>query len=269
MRRVVFWQRADRLIYFDEKATAQFWDSHWQAQGKPPVISARDDVVAVTGKYLARGSRILEGGCGRANKVKAMADAGFCAIGIDFAPGSVKQAMLNYPNLDIRQGDVRSLEFPKDSFDGYWSIGVIEHFWDGYGLIMAEAARVLKPNGFLFLTAPWLSPYRRYKARAGGYVCGDFSSEPAGFYQFALGRKEVCSELVRHGFRVVKWRGRMSELSMRDDMTLFQRQTRWLLSSRGSLMKRVARWAIFSALNRYCGHSFLVVARRSADSICS
>ena len=268
MRRVVYWQKADRLIYFDEKATPQFWDSHWQAEGKPPAISTRDDVVVVSGKYLARGSRILEGGCGRANKVKAMVDAGFCAIGLDFAPDAVKQARLHYPDLDIRQGDVRSLEFPDGSLDGYWSIGVIEHFWDGYASIIAEDARVLKPNGFLFLTAPWLSPYRKYKVRAGGYPRADFSSEPDGFYQFALGRKEVSSELVRHGFRMLRWRGRMSEISMRDDMTHFQRQTRWLLGSRGSLVKRVARWVIFTALNRYCGHSFLVVARRTADSLC-
>jgi len=110
-----------------------------------------------------------------------------------------------------------------------------------------------------------LSPYRKHKVRTGGYPRADFSSEPAGFYQFALGRKEVCSELVRHGFRVLRWRGRVSEISMRDDMALFQRQTRWLLNSRGSLVKRVARLAIFTTLNQYCGHSFLAVARRSAD----
>lgn len=262
---MVYWRKADRLIYFDEKATPQFWDSHWQAEGKPPAVSGRDDVVVVTRKYLARGSRILEGGCGRANKVNAMVDAGFCAIGIDFALASVEQAKLDYPNLDIRHGDVRSLEFPDGALDGYWSIGVIEHFWEGYGSIIAEAARVLKPNGFLFLSAPWFSPYRRNKARAGGYLRGDFSSEPEGFYQFALGRREVCDELTRRGFNVLRWRGRMSEISMRDDMHLFQRQTRWLLRSRGSFVKRLARWAIFTTVNQYCGHSFLVVARRSVD----
>jgi 2-polyprenyl-3-methyl-5-hydroxy-6-metoxy-1,4-benzoquinol methylase len=92
MRDVVYWQKADRLIYLDEKATAKFWDLHWQAEGKPPVIGLRDDVVAVTRKFLAPGSRILEGGCGRANRVKAMADAGFSPVGIDFAPASVQQA---------------------------------------------------------------------------------------------------------------------------------------------------------------------------------
>jgi SAM-dependent methyltransferase len=269
MRNVVYWPRRHRLVYLDAKATPQYWDSRWQAEGKPPAISARDDVVAVTATYLPRGSRILEGGCGRANKVKAMVDAGFCAVGLDFAPDAVKQARLHYPDLDIREGDVRSLEFPNGSLDGYWSIGVIEHFWEGYGSIIAEAARVLKPSGFLFLTAPWLSPYRKHKARVGGYPSADFSEEPDGFYQFALGREEVCGELAQRGFRVLRWRGRVSEISMRDDMALFQRQTQWLLASRGSLAKRIARLAIFRALNQFCGHSFLAVAQRSADSLCT
>src|SRR5450759_5063183 len=253
MRRVVYWQKADRLVYLDEKATPEFWDARWRAEGKPPVVSPRDDVVAVTAKYLSSGSRILEGGCGRANKVKAMADFGFNAIGIDFAEDSVKQARLDYPGLDIRQDDVRSLDFADRFFDGYWSIGVIEHFWTGYDSILAEAARVLKPKGFLFLTAPWFSPYRQHKARAGGYPRADFSDEPDSFYQFALGREEVCAQLARHGFQILRWRGRVSEISMKEDMTAFKPQIEWLLGSRGSIVKRVLRRAIASALNPYCG----------------
>jgi len=262
MRRVVYWQKAERLVYLDEKATPEFWDARWRAEGKPPVVSPRDDVVAVTAKYLSSGSRILEGGCGRANKVKAMADFGFNAIGIDFAEDSVKQARLDYPGLDIRQGDVRSLDFADRFFDGYWSIGVIEHFWTGYDSILAEAARVLKPKGFLFLTAPWFSPYRQYKARAGGHPRADFSDEPDSFYQFALGREEVCAQLARHGFQLLCWRGRVSEISMKEDMTAFKPQIEWLLGSRGSIVKRVLRRAIASALNPYCGHSFLAIAKR-------
>jgi len=262
MRRVVYWQRADRLVYLDEKATPEFWDRRWEAEGKPPAVSPQDDVVTITAKYLQPGSRILEGGCGRANKVKAMADAGFKPIGIDFAEDSVKRARLDYPGLDIRQGDVRSLDFPDCFFDGYWSIGVIEHFWTGYDSILAEAARVLKPKGFLFLTAPWLSPYRKYKTRIGGYTSLDFSDEPDSFYQFALGREEVCAQLARHGFELLRWCGLASEISMKEDMTAFKPQVDWLLGSRGSIVKRVFRRAIASAVNPYCGHSFLAIAKR-------
>jgi ubiquinone/menaquinone biosynthesis C-methylase UbiE len=191
-----------------------------------------------------------------------MADFGFNAIGIDFAGDSVKQARLAYPGLDVRQGDVRSLDFPDRFFDGYWSIGVIEHFWTGYDSILAEAARVVRPEGFLFLTAPWMSPYRKYKARIGGYPGVDFSDEPDSFYQFALGRQEVCAQLVRHGFQLLRWRGLVSEISMTEDMTAFKPQIDWLLGSRGSIAKRVARRAIAAALNPYCGHSFLAIAKR-------
>ena len=34
MRRVVYWRQADRLVYLDEKATPEFWDRRWQAEGK-------------------------------------------------------------------------------------------------------------------------------------------------------------------------------------------------------------------------------------------
>src|SRR5205085_6450543 len=193
MRSVVYWRSADRLIYLDEKATPQFWDQHWNEEGEPPRRNRRDDVVTVSRSHLSPGSRILEGGCGRGDKVKALADAGFCAIGVDFAEQSVRQAKLHFSDLDIRLGDVRALDFPDQTFDGYWSVGVIEHFWNGYGEILAEAARVLKQRGMLFLTAPWLSPYRRRKVRAGGYPSMDFSSEPPAFFQFALGRNEVCA----------------------------------------------------------------------------
>jgi SAM-dependent methyltransferase len=262
MREVVYWPDMDRLIYLDEKATPEFWDQRWRAEGKPGPVSSRDEVATVTCKYLVRGARVLEGGCGRANKVKAMALAGFRATGVDFAEDSVRQARLNYPDLDIRQGDVRSLEFPDDHFDGYWSIGVIEHFWEGYGRILAEAARVVRPNGYLFLTAPWLSPYRVGRVRKNGYPVVAYQTEPETFYQFALSRAEVVAQIAQCGFELIRWQGHASEVSMMEDMVACKRSVHWLFGSRGSIVKRVLRKAVARAMNPYCGHSFLAVARR-------
>ena len=262
MRQIVYWPSARRLIYLDEKATPEFWEQRWQMEGKPGPVSPRDEVVTVTAKYLPRGSRILEGGCGRANKVKAMVVAGYHAIGVDFAEDSVKQARSNYPDLDIRQGDVRSLNFPDGYFDGYWSLGVIEHFWLGYGAILAEAARVLRPNGFLFLTAPWLSPYRVRKVEKSEYPVAEFQMEPDSFYQFALGRAEIVAQIAQYGFELVRWQGLASEVSMMEDMVAFKGAIRLLFNSRGSILKRILRKAVSNALNPYCGHSFLAVARR-------
>jgi SAM-dependent methyltransferase len=262
MRNVVYSPRVDRLIYLHEKATPTYWDSVWVAEGKPPPASENDDVARVTREFLPAGSRILEGGCGRADKVNSMAHAGFNAVGIDFAASTVEQARRDFPNLDIRQGDVRALDFPDGSFDGYWSIGVIEHFWEGYDAILAEMARVVRRGGVLFLTAPWFSPYRRQRLRAGGYPTADYASEPDNFYQFALDRPGVSRDLERHGFEVLRWSGLASEVSMLEDMTSIKGPVNWLLGSRGSIVKRVVRRVVSRGLDSWCGHSFLAVARR-------
>ena len=264
MRRVVYSPGAQRLVYLHEKATPAFWDERWRSEGKPAKVSPRDDVVTVTRKYLPVGSRVLEGGCGRANKVKAMADAGFHAIGVDFAEDTVRQAASDYPDLDIRKGDVRSLDFPAGSFDGYWSIGVIEHFWDGYDPILAEAARVLRPGGYLFLSAPWFSPYRVHKAKSHGYQSSDFVDEPDSFYQFALGRDEVSAHLADHGFDVLRWHGRASEICLKEDVQSFRREIEWLFRPRGSLVKRALNRVVTITLNPFCGHSFLAISKRIA-----
>lgn len=261
MRQVVYWPAADRLVYLDEPATPEYWEGYWHTQGRPPEVSECDYVVTTTRKYLAPGVQILEGGCGRANRVKALADAGFATVGVDFAKDAVRQAESYYPGLDIRRGDVRSLDFPNNSFSGYWSIGVIEHFWPGYDSILAEAARVLIPDGILFLTAPWCSPFRKRKIRRGEYASADFADEPDSFFQFALGREEVTASLERHGFRLLSWRGMASDVSMQEDMTSLKAPITWLFSSRGSIVKRVVRRSVASGLNAYCGHSFLAIAK--------
>lgn len=263
MRRVVYSPAANRLVYLDEKATPEFWDARWRAEGRPGVSRQDAEVVKLTARHLPAGARVLEGGCGRASKVKALADSGFAATGLDFAAESVRQARIEYPGLDIREGDVRSLPFPANYFDGYWSIGVIEHFWNGYDAILAEAHRVLRPGRLLFLTAPWFSPYRGSKARSGGYPVRDFGSEPEDFYQFALGRPEVSRALARHGFRLLRWRGLAPEISMLEDMASLRGPARWLLGSRGSLPRRVLRRAVTGALAGFCGHSFLAIAERT------
>ena len=254
-------------MYIDEQATPAFWDAHWETEGAPRPVSKNDEVRVVTRKYLPQRARILEGGCGRGHKAQAMAEEGYEVVGVDFGARTVESARANFPSLDIRTGDVRSLEFPDEYFDGYWSIGVIEHFWNGYDAILQEAARVLKVGGFLFLTAPWFSPYRMRKARRGHYPVTDYEKEPGGFYQFALGRREIVEQLQRCGFQLVMWRGIASEIALREDALRFSRLIDYLYGSRGSIFKRVLRKLITPFLNRTCGHSFLAVARRVRPSV--
>lgn len=262
MRRVFHSPRHGRLVYLDAKATPEYWDARWHAEGSAGRSRQDETFARITARHLPPGSRVLEGGCGRANKVKALADAGFAAVGVDYAAESVERARQVYPGLDIRVGDVRALPFPDGDFDGCWSIGVIEHFWAGYDDILGEARRVLKPGSVLFLTAPWLSPYRRLRVRRGGYPVGDFPIEPADFYQFALSRGEVTAALVRNGFELMSWKGLAPEVCIQEDMQSVRRASRWLYGSRGALPKRLLRGFVAAVSGAYCGHAFLAVARR-------
>lgn len=61
------------------------------------------------------------------------------------------------------KSDTRALPFQTQTFDLTFSIGVIEHF-SGSAKAVAEHARVTRPDGWVFLITPHLSPktVRRY-----------------------------------------------------------------------------------------------------------
>ena len=137
---------SNRLVYAKEPAGKEYWDRHWSEKIRsiyrsPPRNSF---FTGITKKYLPLESTILEGGCGMGDKVLALSNAGFNAIGIDFAESTIKEIKNLDSSLDVRVGDVRNLPISDGEIDGYWSLGVIEHFYDGYGEIIDEMYTLLK-----------------------------------------------------------------------------------------------------------------------------
>jgi len=110
----------------------------------------------------------------------------------------------NFPELDVRVGDVRKLKFNDDYFDGYFSLGVIEHFYDGYDKIAKEMSRVIKNEGYLFLTFPHMSLLRKIKAKLGLYPLWDKKIVTQNFYQFALDEKGVIEKMKNYDFKLVE-----------------------------------------------------------------
>jgi len=191
--------RGRRLIYIEQAATQAFWDAHWTAGDFPALVRRRNPLVAkFTPRYLKPGARVLEGGCGRGDTVHTLREDGYDAHGIDFAPKTVEAINAAAPELQVQVGDVRAAPFPDGHFDGYWSLGVIEHFPEGYEAIARDMARVLRPGGILFLTFPAMSPLRRLKARLGLYP--ERLAPGEGFYQFALDPAAVEADFARFGF---------------------------------------------------------------------
>lgn len=210
------------LVYLKANASSEFWDEHWNEQDKVRLLRNPPKhrfICGVTRKHLAVGARILEGGCGLGDKVYALKKAGYEPVGVDFAKETVAWVNQNLPDLHVVEGDVMNLEFDEGYFDGYWSLGVIEHFYNGYDSILQEAFRVLRSGGILFLTFPAMSGFRKRKAANGRYDPWQESSEQlARFYQFALDPDRVTRQFENGGFKLIESRGIGSLKGLEDEI---------------------------------------------------
>jgi SAM-dependent methyltransferase len=214
-----------RLVYIGESATPDFWDSHWNAESFKEAIERGKSnrfVLKTLEKYIPnKNGRILEGGCGRGQVVYCMHVHGYKAIGVDFAEKTIERIKDAIPELDVRVGDVRNLPFPDDYFTGYWSLGVIEHFWDGYHDILKEMRRVLINGGYVFLTVPFMSPLRRLKAKLGLY--NDFKGEEKeNFYQFALDLDTVIKDFEAIGLKLLDKKPTSGLKGFKDEVSIFK-----------------------------------------------
>lgn len=260
--------RQGRLIdvHVDDTAIHRYWDKHWASVAcdrcRAAIHSPSAMVMRVTQRYLSPASKVLEGGCGLGQNVWGLGRAGYEVYGVDNAEETLEKVRKIEPGLRLYRGDVRALDFPDNSFDGYWSLGVIEHFWTGYESILAEMARVVKPGGYLFLTFPAMNPARRMKAKRGDYPDWSVDVELAAmerFYQFLLPITEVEDDLHRHGFVTLESRFVDGFKGAKDEFFWVNRL--------GQIAKAVGLGRLWAkALNLiaspFCGHVALLVMQR-------
>ncbi len=116
--------------------------------------------------------------------------------GLDFAPATIGLLRKHFPDLPFKQGDIRDLPYSDSHFDGYISLGVIEHFLTGQHTILQEAARVLRPGGTIFLSVPAYNGYRQLRGRIGGYQ--SISTQP--FFEDCYSEQELFRLLEGAGF---------------------------------------------------------------------
>lgn len=252
-----------RLLFFDQRSDAQAWDRHWSEYGTLQYLTRGSHfVVSRTRKYLPAGSRVLEGGCGIGDKVYALRDAGYDAHGVDFASSTVARARELAPDLPITEGDVKHLEFEDESFDGYWSLGVVEHFWEDYDEALREMFRILRPQGVLFLSVPTLSPLRRIKIALHQYpIHEDDASLEDEFYQFAFHPDDVVRDMSRHGFRVLAKESLSGVKGLKDEVRLLRSPLQWLFDSK-PLPLRAAKVVLDTLVQPLTHHMTLFTFRK-------
>lgn len=259
----------NQLIYEEEKATPEFWDRKWQdCDIKKTILTTpkRNFVSWITKKYISPSLsvKIIEGGCGMGQYVYALRKDGYDVAGVDNAEKSVWTIKNNFPELKIRLGDIRHLDFRDSSFDAYWSLGVIEHFFNGYDEVAREMSRVLKSGGFLFITFPYMSPLRKIKARLGYYPkfeAKKFNKEK--FYQFALDTDSVIKKFEQLGFKLQSKRSFDGLKGLKDEIeNKFWKNIFKNIYESDNFILKITRIALYFILAPFAGHIRLLVFKK-------
>src|SRR5450759_3691801 len=130
----VFQRYNGRLALFHESASpVAYWHDYWNEHKRtnlPNKGKAGElyDYADAVDKYVPKDLPVLEAGCGPAHMVAALVARGYAAVGIEFEPEVVKFVNQTFPQLNVREGDVRKLDMQDGSIGCYLSGGVVEHF---------------------------------------------------------------------------------------------------------------------------------------------
>lgn len=249
-----------RLVYYRARPDAAFWDNHWKVHFSAQIHNqAEKGCLDIFEKpfirYLPRFGRILEAGCGLGHYVLALRARGYEAEGVEWAEETVQAVQAGYPDLPIRVGDVTRLEVADETYQGYISLGVVEHRQAGPEPFLREAYRVLAPGGVALISVPYFHPLRRLKAQRGMY-----RGQPDGleFYQYAFTRAEFAACLQTVGFRVADQIGYGSFKGIKDEISLFAQIATW----RG-IGWRLQKWfGFWGWAEQNLGHMMLFVCQK-------
>ncbi len=106
-------------------------------------------------RQFARGAQVLHAGCGGGQVDEGIHEQ-LRITALDISADALALYQRHNPSVSrIRHGDILALPYSDGEFDGYYSLGVVEHFTDDeIRRILDEASRVLKPGGKVVLFWP-------------------------------------------------------------------------------------------------------------------
>jgi SAM-dependent methyltransferase len=195
-----------RLKHYFRPADVAYWTELWASSPNPSYEREMrghlpHQLRSTFNRWVARGARTLEAGCGLGHFTVAAAAIGYRAEGLDWSQATIERLRKQFDRIPWHVGDVRQLPFPDDSFDAIYSPGVCEHFVEGPVGVLEETRRVLRRRGFAIVSTPcfneWLQKREDTLARAA-------AADESDFHQYAFSPGGMADLLGRLGFDVVQ-----------------------------------------------------------------
>lgn len=179
----------------------------WAGQYDGMANRTRDIDAAVTRTWLAdkHFDKIVEIGCGTGKNTEVYAAHAGTVTALDFSEGMLAQARekVSARNVTFVQADI-SKNWPLDGNDAdlvCFNL-VLEHI-EKLDHAFGEAARVLRPGGFLFIAE--LHPYKQYAGGKANFTYGAeivyvtaFTHHISDYFGAALKNGLECLELNEH-----------------------------------------------------------------------
>ncbi|MAF34598.1 hypothetical protein CMO91_02010 [Candidatus Woesearchaeota archaeon] len=148
------------------KASKQGWEKHWKLLDTPSAFSKFAQFFRLNFraravrrafiKHLPRKGTFVETGSGSSQTSYRIPREGKTLIAVDYAQRPLDIAK-RFVDKTVK-ADIRKLPFKKNSVDGIWNLGVMEHFtMEQRKKIFKEFHRVLKPGGRIVIF--WPTPH--------------------------------------------------------------------------------------------------------------
>lgn len=136
------------------KTTIDWYNENAKEYEKRSANAINEKEIEEFCSYLPKKASVLDAGCGFGRDSKAFFDRGYKITGIDLSSGLLKIAKEKYPQINFVKGNLLSLPFKDESFNGVWAHASLVHFDEDSQIKKAldEFNRVLKPNGILHVT---------------------------------------------------------------------------------------------------------------------
>lgn len=244
-------------------STREAWESIWDSTSVEQELQTESyaraqKVIRTYTAHLPKDAPILEAGSGLSAALITLKKLGFQVMGVDYAVNALHASKAYDPSLVLTVGDVHALPYAENTFGGYLSFGVFEHFETGMEQPLAEAFRVLKPEGILVLTIPYPNVVNRLvrwrRERKGETVLNDDD-----FYESTYTRNQLAGHVLAAGFEILHIEPTSHSFTLWGLGSLFRAKgyyrTNALAEGLGAVLRVVLPWAF--------NFTTLVIARKS------